>query len=381
MENPMLESRLDTVIDQAIGEERIVGTVVLVAEDGQVVYRRAAGFADREEGVRVREDTVFRFASLTKPIVSVAALALMERGDLRLDSPVTDWIPWFRPKLGDGTEPVITVRHLMTHTAGLTYGFMELPDSQFHQAGISDGLDQPGLSMEENLRRIASVPLNHAPGRRWNYSVATDVLGEVIARCAGMTLPVVVERLVTGPLGMRHTSFTAAEGVPLATAYADGDPRPVPMGEPHRILFGRSGIHYSPARAFDETSFPSGGGGMVGTAPDFLDFLEALRMGGAPLLKPESVEVLTTNAIDDLRVNPVGPGWGFGLGVAVLKDPELAESPESAGTWRWGGAYGHSWFVDPARRLSVVALTNTAVAGMNGPYPNAIRDAVYGVLR
>ena len=92
-------------------------------------------------------------------------------------------------------------------------------------------------------------------------------------------------------------------------------------------------------------------------------------MGGAPLLKPESVEALTTNAIDDLRVNPVGPGWGFGLGVAVLKDPVLAESPESAGTWRWGGAYGHSWFVDPARRLSVVALTNTAVAGMNGPYP------------
>jgi CubicO group peptidase (beta-lactamase class C family) len=381
MEKPMLESRLDSVIDQAIGEERIVGTVVLVAEDGQVVYRRAAGFADREEGVRVREDTVFRFASLTKPIVSVAALALMERSRLRLDSPVTDWIPWFRPRLADGTEPVITVRHLMTHTAGLTYGFMELPDSQFHQAGVSDGLDQPGLSMEENLRRIASVPLNHAPGRRWNYSVATDVLGEVIARCAGMTLPVVVERLVTGPLGMRHTSFTAAEGVPLATAYADGDPRPVPMGEPHRILFGRSGIHYSPARAFDETSFPSGGGGMVGTAPDFLNFLEALRMGGAPLLKPESVEALTTNAIDDLRVNPVGPGWGFGLGVAALKDPVLAESPESAGTWRWGGAYGHSWFVDPARRLSVVALTNTAVAGMNGPYPDSIRDAVYGVRR
>jgi CubicO group peptidase (beta-lactamase class C family) len=381
MEKPMLESRLDSVIDQAIGEERIVGTVVLVAEDGQVVYRRAAGFADREEGVRVREDTVFRFASLTKPIVSVAALALMERGRLRLDSPVTDWIPWFRPRLADGTEPVITVRHLMTHTAGLTYGFMELPDSQFHQAGVSDGLDQPGLSMEENLRRIASVPLNYAPGRRWNYSVATDVLGEVIARCAGMTLPVVVERLVTGPLGMRHTSFTAAEGVPLATAYADGDPRPVPMAEPHRILFGRSGIHYSPARAFDATSFPSGGGGMVGTAPDFLAFLEALRMGGAPLLKPESVEALTTNAIEDLRVNPVGPGWGFGLGVAVLKDPELAESPESAGTWRWGGAYGHSWFVDPAKRLSVVALTNTAVAGMNGSYPEAIRDAVYGVRR
>jgi len=331
--------------------------------------------------VPVREDTVFRFASLTKPIVSVAAVALVERGRLSLDSPVTDWIPWFRPKFGDDEELVVTVRHLMTHTSGLTYGFMELPDSRFHQAGVSDGLDQPGLSMEENLRRIASVPLNHTPGRRWNYSVATDVLGEVIARCTDMALPNLIEQLVTGPLGMRNTGFRVAEGVPLAKAYGDGDPRPVPMAEPHRILFGRSAVLYSPARAFDDASFPSGGGGMVGTAPDFLTFLEALRTGGAPLLKPESVAALTTNAIGDLRVNAVGPGWGFGLGVAVLKDPVLAETPESIGTWRWGGAYGHSWFVDPAKRLSVVALTNTAVAGMNGPYPDSIRDAVYGVIR
>jgi CubicO group peptidase (beta-lactamase class C family) len=378
---PMLKTRLDAVIDRAIGEERIVGTVVLVAEDGQVIYRRAAGFADRENGVPVWEDTVFRFASLTKAIVSVAALALVEQACLRLDSPVTEWIPSFRPRFSDEEQSVITVRHLMTHTSGLTYGFMELPDSKFHQAGVSDGLDQPGLSMEENLRRIASVPLNHTPGRRWNYSVATDVLGEVIARCAGTPLPDLVERLVTGPLGMRDTSFRVGDGVTLAKPYGDGEPCPVPMEEPHRILFGRSAVLYSPARAFDTASFPSGGGGMVGTAPDFLVFLEALRTGGVPLLKPESVEALTTNAIGDLRVNAVGPGWGFGLGVAVLKDPVLAETPESAGTWRWGGAYGHSWFVDPARRLSVVALTNTAIAGMNGPYPDGIRDAVYGVAR
>jgi CubicO group peptidase (beta-lactamase class C family) len=374
-------SLLDAVIDQAVGEERIVGTVVLVAEDGRIVYRRAAGFADREDGVPVREETVFRFASLTKPIVSVAAVALIEQGKLRLDTPVSEWIPWFRPKLADGREPVITVRHLMTHTSGLSYGFMELPDSDFHRAGVSDGLDQPGLALEENLRRIVSVSLNHDPGRRWIYSVATDVLGEVIARSAAQPLPDLVERLVTGPLGLRDTSFRIAEGVRLATPYGDADPRPVPMEDPHRVPFGRSAVLYSPARAFDANSFPSGGGGMVGTVPDFLVFLEALRTGGAPLLKPESVQALTTNAIGDLKVHAVGPGWGFGLGVAVLKDPELAESPQSVGTWKWGGAYGHSWFVDPVRRLSVVALTNTAVAGMTGPFPDAIRDAVYGVPR
>jgi CubicO group peptidase (beta-lactamase class C family) len=203
-------SQLDAVIDQAIGEERIVGTVVLVAEDGRIVYRRAAGFADQEDGVPVREETVFRFASLTKPIVSVAALALIEQGKLRLDTPVSELIPWFRPKLADGREPVITVRHLMTHTSGLSYGFMELPDSDFHRAGVSDGLDQPGLAVEENLRRIVSVPLNQEPGRRWIYSVATDVLGEVIARSASQPLPDLVEGLVTDPLGLRDTSFSVA---------------------------------------------------------------------------------------------------------------------------------------------------------------------------
>src|SRR6187431_1813590 len=131
---PMLKTRLDAVIDRAVGEERIVGTVVLVAENGRIVYSRAAGFADRENGVPVREDTVFRFASLTKAIISVAALALVEQGRLRLDDPVTEWIPSFRPMFGDEEESVITVRQLMTHTSGLTYGFMELPDSRFHRA-------------------------------------------------------------------------------------------------------------------------------------------------------------------------------------------------------------------------------------------------------
>jgi CubicO group peptidase (beta-lactamase class C family) len=371
------DAALDDVIDRAIADERVVGAVVLVAEDGNVVYRRAAGFADREAQVPIREDSIVRFASMTKPIVSAATLALVEQGKLKLDDPVTRFIPEFRPKLADGREPVITVRHLLTHTAGLTYPFFEPEDGPYHRANVSNGFDRPGLTVEENLRRIASVPLAFEPGTTWGYSVSHDVLGEVLARAAGEPLPQVVERTVTGPLGMADTTFVARDPARLATAYADAAPRPARMGEPHLLPFGASALVYSPARALDATSYPSGGAGMVGTAPDFLAFLEALRTGGAPVLTSASVEALTSNAIGDVPANGLADGWRFGFGLSVLSDPGRAGVPHSDGTWLWGGVYGGSWFVDPDRRLTVVVLTNTAVAGMMGPFPDAIRDAVY----
>ncbi|HTN82361.1 MAG TPA: serine hydrolase domain-containing protein, partial [Sorangium sp.] len=158
-----LQRRLDAVVEAATAEGRIVGAVVVVARDGQVVYRRAAGFADREAGRPVREDTVFRLASMTKPIVSAAALALVDAGALGLDDPVTKWLPSFSPRLADGRAATITVRHLLTHTAGLNYTFMEPPDGPYHRERVSDGLDQPGLSLEENLARIAKAPLLFEP--------------------------------------------------------------------------------------------------------------------------------------------------------------------------------------------------------------------------
>lgn len=374
-----LGGRLDAVIDAALAEKRIVGGVVLVARDGETVYARAAGLADREAGTPVRMDTIFRYASLTKPMVSAAALALVEAGVIDLAAPVTTWLPDFRPRLADGTEPVITIRHLMTHTSGLTYDFMEPPESGYHAAGISNGFDVVGVSMADNLKRIAAWPLNFPPGTAWNYSVATDVLGAVLAAATGRKLSDVVREKVTGPLGLPDTGFAVTDPSRLAVAYADAQPEPARMGDSHVVPFVPSPLRYAPGRAFDAASFESGGAGMVGRADDYLKFLETIRTGGGPILKPETTRLMTTNAIGDLVVTATGPGYGFSLGCAVLADPAatLAGTPQPPGTLSWGGVYGGSWFVDPKNRLSVVTLTNTAIEGMVGAVTIGVRDAVY----
>jgi CubicO group peptidase (beta-lactamase class C family) len=377
-----LAAKLDSVIERAIAEQRIVGAVVLVAHDGAVVYRRAAGHADRETGRALRENDIFRYASLSKPIVSAAALALVERGKLGLDDAVTKWLPWFRPRLADGSEATIRVHHLLTHTAGLSYGFNEAPDSPYHRAGISDGLDHTNVSLEENLRRLASVPLYHAPGAAWRYSLATDVLGAVVERAGGAPLPDVVTALVTGPLGLKDTHFHTSDTTRLITAYANGVPAPIRMREEYRLPLGEAaGVRFAPARALDAAAYPSGGAGMVGTAPEFLAFLEALRNGGAPILRPATVAEMTRNHTGSMAAAGVGPGWGFGLGFAVLEDATAAGTPQSPGSFWWGGAYGNAWWVDPARKLSVVALANTTPEGLSGTFPLAVRDAVYEALK
>ena len=369
--------RIDRVVDAALKAQRIVGGVILVARHGETRYRRAFGLADREQGRPMAEDAIFRLSSVTKPIVAGAAMALVEAGRIGLHDPVASFIPEFRPKMPGGDEPVITVRQLLTHTAGLGYGFAQPAGNAYERALVSDGLDQPGLSMAENLARIASVPLSCAPGTRWAYSVAMDVLGEVMARAAGASLPDLVDRLVAEPLGMSDTAFAVRDEARLVTPYADGAGGPVRMGKHHLVPFGDGLISFAPERAFDPASFSSGGTGMNGTAGDVLKFLEAMRVGGGGIVRAETAAAMTADAIAGIETTR--PGWGWGLGFAVLRDPVAAATPQPPGTWRWGGVYGHSWFVDPSADLAVVALTNTAIAGMAGVFPDAVRDAIYGV--
>ena len=372
------KARLDRVIDRAIGARRIVGSVVLVMQDGEIIYRRAAGYADREAALPMREDAMFRLASLSKPIVSVAAMALVERGRLDPQDPVTKWLPDFRPQTADGKIGAISIPHPLTPTAGLSYGFLQPPDSPYQRAGISDGLDRSDITLDEEIRRIAAAPLLYEPGTRWGYSLATDVLGAVIAKAAGEPLPDAVRRLVTTPLAMRDTSFVVEDGARLAVPYVDGKPEPARMADPQLVPFRGAGIiHASPSRALDHQAFPSGGAGLVSTAGDYARLAEALRRGGAPVLKASTAQRMTTSQIGDLT--PTGlPAWGFGYGAFVLKDSLSAKSPQGTGTWTFNCAYGQSFFVDPVERLTVVAFTNTGLEGGFGAFPIEIRDAVYG---
>lgn len=354
----------------------VVGADLLIAHRGQLRHALSVGLADREAGLPMRPGMRFRIASMTKPIVSVAALVLCDRGFLTLEDPVTGWLPWFQPALSDGTRPDITLFHLLTHSAGLGYCFTEAPDGCFHRLGISDGLDAATGSLGENLAKVAQAPLAFPPGSAWGYSIATDVLGGMLEAATGQSLPALVHELVTGPLGMGDSSFHASGDALLATPYAAQGDQILRMSEPHILPFDGSAICYSPARAFDRQAWPSAGTGMISTAADYLRFAEAIRCGGAPILKPETAARFSRNAIGSAMAATL-PGHGFGLGVSVLLDPLAAGLAGHKGSWGWGGVYGTHFFVDPAAELSVICLTNTALTGMAGAFPAGLRHAIY----
>ncbi|MBJ9963256.1 serine hydrolase domain-containing protein [Burkholderia seminalis] len=378
--DPALAERIDAVLSRQLDTQRLVGAVVLVARDGEFVYRRAAGFADRESRTPMREDTLFRLASVTKPIVSAAAMALVAQRKLSLEDDVTRWLPEFRPALPDGRVPTITLRQLLVHTAGLGYRFTETDaNGPYARAGVSDGLDGATITLAENLRRIASVPLQFAPGTNWNYSLSIDVVGALIEAVCGVPLADAIDALVLRPLGARDTAFVARDPARLATPYVNDTPQPHRLAENETVPIdaGFVGVTYSPSRALDAQAFASGGAGMVGTAGDVLTVLDTLRAGGGAILPANLVDEMGRVQTGDLELADL-PGAGFGIGFSVLRDPQAAASPESVGTWRWGGVYGHSWFVDRARGLTVVSLSNTLYEGMNGQYTLDLRDAVYG---
>ena len=382
---------IDAAIDRAVSEHRIVGGVVLVARDGELVYRRAVGLSDRERGIPMHEEAVFRLASLTKPLVTAAALRMVEAGRMALTDPVTRYLPEFRPALPDGDIPTITLRHLLTHTAGLAYGFMQPPNGSYHHAGVSDGLGEPGLSMTEELDRITRAGLAYRPGEQWAYSVALDVLGAAMEVAGAASLDAIMRTYVCEPLGLGSMGFDLAPeqlGL-LVSHYADGTPMPVRIpDEGLRVGFPANvplyadlaGVNLVPARVFNSASFRSGGGGMNGTACDMLRFIEAIRQGGGSIVSAKTATSMMTVQTGDLPILNRGPGWAFGFGGSVLTDPAAALSPQSPGTFGWGGVWGHTWFTDPVLRLSVVSLTNTTLEGMMGRYTRDLRNAVYADL-
>jgi CubicO group peptidase (beta-lactamase class C family) len=362
-----LTERVDAAIDAALAT-RIVGCVVLVRRAGIEVYARAAGFADREAGRVMQRDAIFRLASVTKPIVATAVLRMVDLGLLGLDDPVTRFLPWFTPPAPDGSVPPILIRHLLTHTSGITY---DVPST------ISAGLSGPLISLEENLRRLAKLPLAFHPGSRWAYGKSIDVLGGLIAEINGSSLEATVQKYVCEPLGMDDTHFFVTDPERLAVPYADGSP-PKRMGEPEGVVDESGGITmFSPERIFNAGAPQSGGAGMAGTADDVMKVLDSY-IGSNPILKPATISQALANQIGSVPRRPIDAGRRFSLIGAVVDDPIAAHTPCAAGTVEWGGAWGNNWIVDPVNRLTILICTNVAFEGCNGPFTEEVRDAVYG---
>ncbi len=375
-----LSERVDAAVDSAIKEKRLVGAVVAVMKEGELAHFKAYGLADREAGRAMKEDAIFRLASISKPIVTAAAMRMIELGKFGLDTPVTDFLPDFRPKAPDGSTPTITIRHLLTHTAGLSYDFLQPETGPYNTLKVSAGIDGD-LTMEDNLARMVQAGLTFPPGAGWLYSVAIDVLGAVMAKAEGTDVEGAVRKYVTGPMDMTDTSFFVTDASRLAQPYSNAAPEPVPIGDNFKQPFvpGLAPINLGTSRAFNRTAFQGGGGCMNGKAMDVVRMLDAIRAGGAPILSETSTKQMMSNQVGPLRIlfDPTG-NTAFGFGGSILLDPAASGSFLSPGSWQWGGVWGHSWFVDPTRKLTIVNLTNTTLEGMAGQMPRDVQQAVVG---
>jgi CubicO group peptidase (beta-lactamase class C family) len=357
--------RANAVIDAALGSA-IVGCVVLINQGGERAYSRVAGFADREAGMPVKEDTIFRLASITKPIVAATALRMIDLGLLSLDDPVTKYLPFFTPKAPDGSTPTILIRHLLTHSSGLTYG--SVPED------VTTGSDpRPLVDLEENLRRLGRAPLKFAPGSKWEYGMSIDVLGGVLGAIEGdlNDVDAAVIKYTSGPLGMVDTRFRVTDVARLAHPYGDGTPEPIRMSDPQRLVNATTGdvSIMSPGRIFQPVYAQCGGSSMAGTAGDFMKLLEAVRTGFlSPALRDQA---LRGHIVMDR------PGQSFTFLGAQVDDTAASGWPRK-GMLQWGGIWGNNWIMDPATETTLVVYTNTMWNGCNGPFRDQMRDAVFG---
>ncbi len=375
-----LQKEVDAAIAGCLHRQETSGVAVIVKIGGRIVYENYAGMADIEAGYPMQEETLFRYTSISKAVTSLAVIALVAQGKVGLDDPVTKWLPEFTPALADGRIPTITIRQLLSHRAGLDYRWAQKEDSPYAKAGVTDGLDITGISLAENVQRIASAPLAFEPGTAWLYSLAPDVLGAVIETVTGRNLPDAMQALVFEPLGINDTSFYVMpeESRRVAAAYyLDAGKKLTRMAD-DQFLTSPDGryFHFSPQRVFQRDEYPSGGVGLVGTAKSLMKIVEVIRTGDAPFAPKGLILHMSENCLNGMEARP---GMGFGLGWGILVDPVRAENtPQSIGTRMWGGVYGSKWFTDPAKDFSVVSMTTTALDELVNV---AVRNAIYMALQ
>jgi len=351
-----LTSGMKAIVD----EGKLAGVVTLVARHGKIVHFEASGKRDIAANAPMQKDSIFRIYSMTKPITGVAMMMLFEEGKWQLNDPVSKYIPEFATlKVYSGAEAdgklilrdqvhPMTMRELMSHTAGFTYGFFSngAVDKLQRDADVLNA----GITLDEMIKRVATLPLNAQPGTEWHYSIAVDIQGYIVQKLSGMPFEEYLDKHIFKPLGMVDTSFYVPKEKlsRLAQVYTydkQGKLTPQEGG------FNRD---YS-----IKPALPSGGGGLLSTATDYLRFCQMLLNGGqldgVRLLSPRTVELMRTNVLPP-NMPILAPGAQFGLDFAVTSDPMAAGGYYGKGTFWWGGAAGTWFWIDPVNDLIVIGM-------------------------
>ncbi|MBO1075909.1 serine hydrolase domain-containing protein [Roseomonas marmotae] len=386
-------ARVDAWREALVRDGRLAGATTLVMRHGQVAHLGCSGLADMARGVPMTPETILRIYSMTKPLTSVAIMMLYEEGRFQLDDPITRFLPCFRDmRVFTGgsqgsyqsvpAERDITFRDLLTHTSGLTYGFMQasMVDALYREQGVD--FQTSDRSLGEVVEAAAGVPLLAQPGREWNYSIATDVLGHLVAVISGQDFGTFLRERLIQPLGMVDTDFHVPAGkLPrFAACYgrgADGrlslidDPQDSRFGEPRAIC--------------------SGGGGLVSTVGDYVRFCQFLlnrgELDGTRLLGRKTIALMMSNHLPGDMAAMGQPrfsestyeGIGFGLGFSVMLDPARAQILGSPGECAWGGAASTAFWVDPAEDMAVILLTQL-IPSSTYPLRRELRVLTYQAL-
>ncbi|EEP73744.1 beta-lactamase [Micromonospora sp. ATCC 39149] len=394
--DPARLARIDEHFGRYVDDGRLAGWQIVVTRRGEIAHSSSYGMRDREAGLPVEPDTLWRIYSMTKPVTSVAAMMLWEEGRFELTDPVHRWLPEFadvrvydkgpltKPYTVPAVEP-IRIWHLLTHMSGLTYGFAQVSvvDGLYRAAGFDLGVPI-GADLAAASRGLAGLPLLFQPGTSWNYGVSTDVLGRLIEVVSGRRLDDFLAERIFRPLGMTDTGWWVeeADAKRLAALYLS---HAVTGRATRADAFGRL--------ALTEPDFLSGGGGLVSTAADYHRFTQFLLRGGeldgVRLLGPRTVRFMTRNHLPDGRdlasFSPTGfaetvlDGIGFGLGFAVVQDPVPSRVPSSVGEYYWGGMASTAFWVDPVEELTALLFTQLMPSSTH-PLRPQLRQLVYSAL-
>ena len=359
--------RLDSVMQGYVDRNEVAGVVTLVARRGKVVHFSVRGQRDVENGAPMNHDAIFRIASMTKPIASVALMMLYEEGHFQLRDPISTWLPEFadmqvaipappqeriltRYKLIPAARP-ITVQHVLTHTAGLANTYRGLTQTDFQDMATQRKAED---SVGDMLKQLATLPLNFHPGDAWEYGRGTDVVGRLVEVMSGQTLDEFLRERIFEPLDMPDTHFylPISKLDRFAALYGPSDDGPIVLTE----------APTADSRYVKEPHvYFSGAGGLVSTARDYWRFQQMMLNGGelegVRLLSRKTVELMTTNHTGNLGIWLTGPGYGFGLGYAIVTDLGPSGTPRSEGSYYWLGAFGTIFWVDPVEELVGIMLT------------------------